>query len=393
MGKITVDAAELLGRWGVVELAGRADAAGGAALTARLAAGGAGSRELIALDGCGSACGARRLAATGCPPTLALTVADLARRRAAVGARCDPTALAARAAALIEGRWRAPRRRAGRRPVLALPSHQARDTRTHTIEDYLLAIDSLAITVRDCGVLESDDAVPAAHLHRLLGVSRVAAWEMLERLHDRGLAQRDDRRMVALTAAGRELADRALRRRRLLERFVCDVLRYPPSEAHERAARIAAALDDDELARLRAALGDPERCPHGWAIEPELARRQARALTSLAALRVGSRSAVVALLERSAEALGTLARLGIQPGVEVLLIASHSGAGVELRAGEGRRPLRLPWALASEVLVRGEGDEVDPQRAGEDEVEVLGGRRCPAGGDRRAKRGGGGQQQ
>jgi len=302
--------------------------------------------EIVTLDGCPSACLSRRLAAEGRPPSMRLNIADCGvsdETLAAVepGQLADDVAwrLARSAAPAALVRPRRPRQRAA-----------ASSRRTHGVDDYLLAIDALTNPVAACGALIADVPTLAAHVSGLLGVSRPSAGEMLARLEESGLVRRGTRKELLLTRAGRVAADRAIRRHRLLEVFAASFLDFPLAECFERARTLDGAFDDDSLAHLRTALGDPARCPHGWPVDPAVARAEGDALVSLAALAPGEAATVARVGENDAS-LQRLVELGLVPGARVAVRAGGGALDVEGRA------VRVGGEEAAAVLVRLTRDE------------------------------------
>jgi DtxR family Mn-dependent transcriptional regulator len=296
--------------------------------------------EIVTLDGCPSACGSRRLAAEGHPPSVRLNLADCGvsdETLAAVDLKqlADEVAqrLGGAAAPVTLARPHKPRQRAA-----------ASTRRMHSIDDYLLAIDALTNPVAACGALIADVPTLAAHVSGLLGVSRPSAGEMLARMEESGLVRRGARRELLLTTTGRDAADRATRRQRLLEVFATSFLGYSLPESYERARRLDSAFDDDLLDHLHAALGDPARCPHGWPVDPAAARGEDEALAALTSLGEGE-AAIVARLAENDASLEQLVELGIVPGAR---LAAQDGRG--LFEVEGRM-VHLDDDLASAVLV------------------------------------------
>ncbi len=131
-----------------------------------------------------------------------------------------------------------------------------------SVEDYLKAVLRLTETTgRDA---TTGDVATA------LGVSPPAVSKMLKRLEERGLVARTPYRGVELAALGRVVAVRIVRRHRLLERFLADVLGYPLDRVHDEAERLEHHISDEFERRIDAALGHPGRCPHGSPIPARL---------------------------------------------------------------------------------------------------------------------------
>ncbi len=121
------------------------------------------------------------------------------------------------------------------------------------VEEYLEAIFGL-----------SEEGVPViqARLVERLGFSAQAVSEMVHRLTDDGYLLREGRG-VSFTDKGQIQALSTVRRHRLAERFLVDILGLPWHKAHEEAGRWEHVISDDVEARFIAMLGHPTTCPHG----------------------------------------------------------------------------------------------------------------------------------
>lgn len=208
-----------------------------------------------------------------------------------------------------------------------------------------------------CGTLYelAEDDIDAAQvqLASRLGVSRAAVSEMVKRLRDGGLVAIASG-TLRLTPAGREVAERAVRRHRLAERFLADVLRLGWAEAHHEAGRWQHVLTDETESALRRLLGDPATCPHGNPV-PGVAQVDSGAVR-LVHLLVGARARVVRIAERLEVQPGMLELLehaGVMPGVQVTLVQVTADGERVVRGP--RRSLRLPAEAAADVFVI-EGD-------------------------------------
>jgi DtxR family Mn-dependent transcriptional regulator len=276
-------------------------------VAAELEAAGIGARALearpgvplISVDGCAGACCSRRLESLGRRPVATVDAAALPSARAAVTT-----------VRLQLQRHRPRRHRTRPHP----PPPASGGPRTHGVRDYLLALDALSAPLVECGIVAPGLPAVAAHVSRLLGVSRPTAGEMLGRLEALGLIARTDTRQVVLTNAGRAAADDAVRRHRLLETFAVQFLDYELADAFDRARSLDSAFDDDSLQRLASALDAPTRCPHGWPIDPAQARIEAAHLRALSTLAAGETATIVCVAERSPELLRELVADRIVPG-------------------------------------------------------------------------------
>ena len=102
-----------------------------------------------------------------------------------------------------------------------------------------------------------------ARIVERLGFSAAAVSEQVNRLVDQGYAELRDDRTVALTDPGRELAVSVVRRHRLAERLLVDVIGLDWEKAHREADRWEHAISAEVEEKLVELLGDPATCPHG----------------------------------------------------------------------------------------------------------------------------------
>ncbi|MFV0316258.1 MAG: metal-dependent transcriptional regulator [Microthrixaceae bacterium] len=108
---------------------------------------------------------------------------------------------------------------------------------------------------------EDDIEVIQARIAERLEVSRPAVSEMIRRMESEALIEIAD--TITLTAKGRSLAERIVRRHRLAERFLTDVLGLSWAEAHEEAGKWEHVISENVDKALAKVLGDPTTCPHG----------------------------------------------------------------------------------------------------------------------------------
>src|SRR3712207_3475252 len=106
----------------------------------------------------------------------------------------------------------------------------------------------------------------AANVVRAMQVSAPTVHEMVGRLERDGYIVRGDDRSIEFTESGHEHAAAAVRRHRLIERFLTDVLGIPWDEVHEEAERLEHAMSPVLEERMLAAIGDAKTCPHGHPI-------------------------------------------------------------------------------------------------------------------------------
>jgi DtxR family Mn-dependent transcriptional regulator len=203
-------------------------------------------------------------------------------------------------------------------------------------EEYLQAVYTLA---------DEGGQVIGARLAEFLRISPAAVSEMVHRLERDGLLQLDDRKEVRLTARGMEAASSIIRRHRLAERMLVDLLGYEWWKTHEEAERIEHAMSPEMEERLTRVLGDPQTCPHGNPM-PGTTPRPTRPLERLA---TGERATVERIPDQFEHEPGFLEYLdtqGVKPGVTLEML--EHGPGV-LRVGVNGKARSLRPDCAQKV--------------------------------------------
>jgi DtxR family Mn-dependent transcriptional regulator len=187
----------------------------------------------------------------------------------------------------------------------------------HSVDEYLETIYFLAFPIGEYRPQASGSPTLAARVAEMLGVSRASAGEMLKRLEKEGLVERGEHKEAILTAAGRERAERVVRKHRLVERLLTDFMGYTAAEAHVYADEIGESFSDDMIERIDERLGHPERCPHGWPVNTDAEQAENRELAPLADLAPGTRAEIVRLAEHDGELLHWFYDQGFVPGTEL----------------------------------------------------------------------------
>src|SRR5437660_5447393 len=107
----------------------------------------------------------------------------------------------------------------------------------------------------------------AANIARAMQLSAPTVHEMIGRLERDGYITRSQDKAIGFTESGERRAEEVVRRHRLIERFLTDVLGIPWHEVHEEAERLEHAMSPVLEERMLAAIGDAKTCPHGHPIE------------------------------------------------------------------------------------------------------------------------------
>jgi Mn-dependent DtxR family transcriptional regulator len=207
----------------------------------------------------------------------------------------------------------------------------------HSVDEYLETIYFLAFPIGEYTPRGAGSPPLASRVAEMLGVSRASAGEMLKRMEAEGLISRGARKEALLTASGRARAERVVRKHRIIERLLTDFMGYTAYEAHERADELGDTFDDEMVARIDDKLGHPERCPHGWPVDPAAEQAENRDLAPLATLPAGTKAIIVRLAEHDGELLHWFYDQGLVPGTEIVVRRAEPAADqftVGLNGGE-----------------------------------------------------------
>ena len=189
----------------------------------------------------------------------------------------------------------------------------------HSVDEYLETIYFLAFPIGEYLPQRTGAPTLASRVAEMLGVSRASAGEMLKRLEADGLVERGEHKEAILTAAGRERAEHVVRKHRIVERLLTDFMGYTPAEAHVHADEIGESFSDDMVERVSEKLGHPDRCPHGWPVDPAFEQRENKELAPLADLETGREAEIVRLAEHDGELLHWFYDEGFTPGARVVI--------------------------------------------------------------------------
>jgi DtxR family Mn-dependent transcriptional regulator len=201
-----------------------------------------------------------------------------------------------------------------------------------------------------------------ANIARAMQLSPPTVHEMIGRLIDDGYVERNEDKSLGFTESGREHASYIVRRHRMIERFLTDVLHIPWDEVHEEAERIEHAMSPVLEERMRAAIGDATTCPHGHPIVEGI-REQG---SLLADVEIGASVVVLRFENEAEELLHYLKAAGLDPGLEGKVATSDDERVVIASADSDHEVSR---SVAETVSVR--ADPAPPPRAAIPEQLVL----------------------
>lgn len=193
--------------------------------------------------------------------------------------------------------------------------------------------------------------VIAATLARWLDVSPPAVTMAIRRLKRDGCILVEAEGRIGLTSAGREIANRLLRRHYLIERMLAEIFGMEWYRVHDEAEQLEHAVSAEFESKLAEKLGADAECPHGHGLRLETqAQRRARGLTPLDELKKGECAKVISVFERDRKLLEYLDGLGIRPSAPLQMLARNYDATVTLRIGS--REVPLGQIAASRVWVQ-----------------------------------------
>ena len=184
-----------------------------------------------------------------------------------------------------------------------------------------------------------------------LGVAPASVSGMLKKLASEGYLTYEARGLASLTHKGLGVAVRVIRRNRLAEVFLHEILGMPWDQVHEEACRLEHAISERVEARLVAVLGNPLVCPHGHAIPPaDLTDAPRRDAERLADATTGATVRVLEVVEDAPETLRYLDRVGLRPGAAVTIVERGPvGGPITVEGAGGRAALSIELARSIAV--------------------------------------------
>jgi DtxR family Mn-dependent transcriptional regulator len=198
--------------------------------------------------------------------------------------------------------------------------------------------------------LAKDGGAHTGILAERLGLAPGTVTATVKRLADRGLVDHEPYHGVELTTAGRRLAIAAIRRHRIVERFLADMLGYAWNEADRLATKFEHELPQEVEDRLFVALDRPAACPHGFPI-PAKETAEMPEMPPLYALEPGDTAVVAVPGSTDPEIVEFLGSLGLRPGVRVEIKEKHPFDGPLVLRVDGK-DRTLGATVANQVFVQ-----------------------------------------
>ncbi len=201
---------------------------------------------------------------------------------------------------------------------------------------------------------ERDGAARTSELVKMLNIVPGTVTNTVERLEKRGLIKHEAYRGVKLTKEGRAVALRVLRRHRLSERLLSDVLRMRWDRVHEAACQLEHGLTEEVADNIEKLLEQPPTCPHGNPIPTHGGKIADEDTQSLLTLQLNEEVVISNLVDETPSTLTKILKAGLKPQTRIKLLKKDSERGVlEILIGGANR--QISFQLASVIKVRKNG--------------------------------------
>ena len=196
------------------------------------------------------------------------------------------------------------------------------------------------------------ELVAMGRLATAVGVTPGTATTMVKTLHESDLVDYEPRGGVRLTDAGRKLALHVLRRHRIVETFLVNVLGLGWSEVHDEAEALEHVISDRVLEKIDKILNHPSTDPHGDPIPTALGTIEEADHADLAGCDVGGVLFIARILDQEPEFLQFLDRHGLKPGVRISISRRDEVADAITLEPEGAEAVTIGMRTASKILVQ-----------------------------------------
>ena len=230
--------------------------------------------------------------------------------------------------------------------------------KSERVEEYLEAIHRRQVT---------EVPVSTSALAADLGVSLPAVTDMMRRLESMGLIDYEPNRGALLTAEGKQAALSVIRRHRLWERFLTDILGVKWDKVHTEACRLEHATSSETEKRLASLLGETDTCPHGQPIPDKDGNVRDQGIRPLSEFKLRQRVCISAVAKEEPRLLRRIEKWGLKPNTVVSIEKKDSGGSLELKL-DGQR-LVLDKETADCLLARPLSSE---EETAEEEIPMSG---------------------
>ncbi|AGB39907.1 metal-dependent transcriptional regulator [Natronococcus occultus] len=198
---------------------------------------------------------------------------------------------------------------------------------------------------------ETDDEVRTSEIADHLDVTAPTVSNMLDKLEDQELINREKYKGVSLTLDGEQVALEVIRNHRLLESYLTEHLDYSWADVHDEADRLEHHISDELAARVAATLNDPETDPHGAPIPNSTLELPDKHVESVLSEFEEEAMIVEQVSDRDPEVLEYLSEHGIDLGTELVIRKVTPFGLYTLEPVEGGESVSLPEYVAQSVRV------------------------------------------
>ncbi|HXE81617.1 MAG TPA: metal-dependent transcriptional regulator [Vicinamibacterales bacterium] len=226
-----------------------------------------------------------------------------------------------------------------------------------TVENYLKAI-----YVGVAGLPEGQRLMPMGHLAAALGVAPGTATTMVKTLADSGLVVYEPYTGVALTKAGEKLALLVLRRHRLIEQFLVQVLGFGWDEVHEEAEQLEHVVSERLIERIDEMLGRPHVDPHGDPIPDAKGSLRPQHVQSLMTCPLDTPVTVTRIVDQDKEFLRFIEKHDLKPGQTIRVETRDPAADSVRLRGRNDQTITIGTRAASKLLVEVPDSASGPRR-------------------------------
>jgi DtxR family Mn-dependent transcriptional regulator len=196
---------------------------------------------------------------------------------------------------------------------------------SHAIEDYMKVLYELQ---------ESGEPASNSTMAEWLGIAPASVTEMIKRMESLGLVDYEPYRGARLTPQGEKLALKLVRRHRLIELFLMEVLGIAWDRVHIEAHRLEHAVSEHVADRMAALLAEPKSDPHGRPIPSRSGRVDRRKFKKLSELHAGQTALVASVDDEDPKLLAYLGEIGLYPDARLVLLGQEPfGGSLRIRVG------------------------------------------------------------
>lgn len=196
---------------------------------------------------------------------------------------------------------------------------------------------------------EIREPATTSKLAERLELSPSSVSEMLKQLEQKGFVKYAEKGVV-LTEKGELAAKKVIRKHRLSERLLTDILGFKWDEVHDEACRLEHDISHEVEERIAKTLGNPKTCPHGYPIPDKEGQVRQENAVKLSELKENEKGVIVSVFEENAEMLQYLGSLGLYPEIEVK-VESIAPFGGPILIRTGKKQASVGRELAEKILV------------------------------------------